>query len=128
MAISDLQQMLKGMEPVLAPVPYGIVTVAALPPALAPFATVAEAEGLTVIARQSDLAAADISGSDDWALISLTLHSDLAAVGLTATFAKALADKAISANVIAGYYHDHILVQWDRRHDALAALRSLSHA
>lgn len=128
MAISDLQQMLKGMAPVLAPVPYGSVTVAALPPALAPFATIAEAEGLTVIARQSDLAAADISGSDDWALISRTLHSDLAAVGLTAAFAKALADKAISANVIAGYYHDHILVQWDRRHDALAALRNLSHA
>ncbi len=79
MAISDLQHMLKGMEPALAPVPFGIVTVAALPPALA-------------------------------------------------RFVNALADKAISANVIAGYYHDHILVQWDRRHDAVAALWSLSNA
>lgn len=128
MVVSDLQAMLRSMEPVLAKVPYGIVTAPAVPAGLVPFATVAEAEGLTVIAPKAALAAAGLAVADDWALISLTLHSDLAAVGLTAAFAAALGAEGISANVIAGFHHDHILVQWLRRDDATAALRKLSHA
>jgi hypothetical protein len=54
--------------------------------------------------------------------------SDLAAVGLTAVFAAALGAEAISCNVVAGYHHDHLFVQWDRRDDALAALRRLADA
>ena len=45
-----------------------------------------------------------------------------------AAFAKALGDEGISANVIAGFYHDHILVQWARAGDAMAASRRLSDA
>jgi uncharacterized protein len=121
----NLAVLLRGMEPVLHPAPYGFAVWAggALP--FVPFATVAEAEGLTVIA---DLALMQAAGmmSDPWARISLTIHSDLAAVGLTAAFATALAQVGISANVIAGVHHDHIFVQWDRRDDGLAALRGLS--
>jgi hypothetical protein len=127
-AEQDLPRMLRGMQPVLAQHPFGIVTLADLPAVLVPFATVAEVEGLTVIATQSALAAAGLDGGAHWALISLTLHSDLAAVGLTAAFANALGDEGISANVIAGYYHDHILVQWAQALDAMAALRALAHA
>jgi hypothetical protein len=49
----------------------------------------------------------------------------LDAVGLTAAFAKALTDAGISSNVVAALYHDHIFVQWDRRDDAMKALKSL---
>jgi len=66
--------------------------------------------------------------SDPWARISLTVHSDLAAVGLTAAFAGALGREGISCNVIAGYHHDHLFVQWDRRFDAVAALGALARA
>ena len=62
----------------------------------------------------------------EWARISLTVHSDLAAVGLTAAIAAALTSRGISANVVAGFYHDHVFVPWDRRGDAMAALRELS--
>jgi uncharacterized protein len=121
----NLAVLLRGMEPVLHLAPYGFAVWAggALP--FVPFATVAEVEGTTVIA---DLAAMRAAGmmSDPWARISLTIHSDLAAVGLTAAFATALAQVGISANVIAGVHHDHIFVQWDRREDGLAALRGLS--
>ncbi len=56
------------------------------------------------------------------------MHSDLAAVGLTAAFATALAAEGLSCNVIAGVHHDHLFVPWDRRVDAMAALERLSHA
>jgi uncharacterized protein len=123
----DLGRLLRGMEPVLHPAPYGFAVWAggALP--FAPFATVAEDEGLTVLAVLADLVAAG-AGSEPWARISLTIHSDLAAVGLTAAFATALAAEGISCNVIAGVHHDHLFVQWDRRHAALRVLQALADA
>ncbi|MCB2152017.1 MAG: ACT domain-containing protein, partial [Rhodobacteraceae bacterium] len=63
-----------------------------------------------------------------FACISLSVHSDLEALGLTAAFARALADAGLGANVIAGLHHDHILTSWDRREAALACLRALSRA
>jgi uncharacterized protein len=61
-----------------------------------------------------------------WARITLTIHSSLAAVGLTAAVSKALAAEGVPANIVAAAYHDHIFVPWDHRADALAILRSLS--
>lgn len=124
---SDLGQLLRLMRPELSPEPYGIVsTPDALPADVAAFASIAEAEGTTLVAPQSGLRRAGMPVGPDWARISLTVHSDLAAVGLTAAIATALAAQSISANVIAGFYHDHVFVAWDRRHDAMAALAALS--
>jgi uncharacterized protein len=122
----DLTVLLRRMAPVLADAPYGFAvwTGGALP--IRPFATVAEDEGLTVVAPLALMAGAGMA-SDPWARISLTVQSDLAAVGLTAAFAAALAGVGISANVIAGFHHDHLFVPWDRRADALAALQDLSN-
>lgn len=127
MAESDLKVLLATMEPVLHPEAYGyaVWTGGVLP--ITPFATVAEAEGLTMVAQLVEMQAAGMN-SDPWARISLTVQSDLAAVGLTAAFAGALGQGGISCNVIAGYHHDHLFVQWDRREDAMAALRALSRA
>ena len=119
--INDLPALLRAMEPVLFPEPYGFTLQAG--PVPGAFALVAEQEGLTVVAP-----IALVPAQEPWARISLTVHSDLAAVGLTAALARALAEKGISANVIAGLYHDHVFVPWDRREDALSALRSLSGA
>jgi uncharacterized protein len=122
MGETDLKVLLATMEPELFPEPYGFaVWEGALP--FQPFATVAEAEGLTVVAPLAAL-----GGVDPWARISLTVHSDLAAVGLTAAFAGALGREGISCNVIAGVHHDHLFVQWGRREDAMAALRALARA
>lgn len=122
MAENDLSVLLRSMEPVLHPEPYGFaVREGALP--FQPFATVAEAEGMTVVAPLALLGA-----GAPWARISLTVHSDLAAVGLTAAFATALGAEGISCNVIAGYHHDHLFVQWGRREDAMRALEALSRA
>jgi uncharacterized protein len=122
MAETDLTVLLRTMEPMLYPEPYGFaVREGGLE--FTPFATVAEAEGLTVVALLRVL-----GEGEPWARISLTVHSDLAAVGLTAAFAGALGREGISCNVIAGVHHDHLFVPWDRRFDALAALEALAGA
>ena len=122
MAESNLTVLLRTMEPVLHDAHYGFaVWQGPLP--FRPFATVAEDEGLTVVAPLAVL-----GEGEPWARISLTVHSDLAAVGLTAAFAGALGAEGISCNVIAGVFHDHLFVQWDRREDALAVLRALARA
>jgi hypothetical protein len=115
------------MEPELHSAAYGFALWpgGALP--FAPFATVAEVEGLTVVAPL-DVLAGVVLASEPWGRISLTIHSDLGAVGLTAALSAALARDGISCNVIAGLHHDHLFVPWDRRGDALRALDALAHA
>jgi hypothetical protein len=127
MAETDLAVLLQTMEPVLHPEPYGYGVWAEGPLPITPFATVSEDEGLTVVAPLAEMQAAGLQ-SDPWARISLTVHSDLTAVGLTAAFAGALGREGISCNVIAGFHHDHLFVQWDRREGAVAALRRLASA
>ena len=54
------------------------------------------------------------------------MHSSLAAVGLTAAFAKALAGEGISCNVIAGFHHDHLFVAEADAERALTRLQRLA--
>lgn len=126
--ISDLAVLLRSMRPVLHEATYGYVTVPAGQAATGVFARIAEDEGDTLIAESAVLVAAGFAPGALWARISLMVHSDLAAVGLTAAFAQALGERGISANVVAGFYHDHIFVGWESRHDAVQALQALSHA
>jgi len=126
---SNLQLLLREMDPCLFAAPYGYVCLqpeTGLPSGIMPFATITEAEGLTLVASADDLTRAGLAPGPLWARINLTIHSDLSAAGLTAAFADALARQGVSANVIAGFYHDHLFVPWDRRHDALSALRALT--
>jgi uncharacterized protein len=110
----DLSRLLEALDPRLYPERYEFA--ATSDPTLqdGDFAIVRENEGLTLIRP-------DPFG--EWARISLGVHSSLDAVGLTAAFSSRLAEAGISANVVAAFYHDHIFVQWERREEALAALR-----
>jgi len=126
---TELSALLRTMQPQLfaEELGYGRLPPGqGLPSGLVPFATVAEAEGMTVVAAAAELARHGVDHVPGWARISLTVHSDLAAVGLTAAVATALAAEGISANVVAGCFHDHFLVQWDRRFAAIAVLTRLS--
>ena len=57
--LKALDQLLAGLAPVLYPGDHGYATLAraAVPPALATFAVIAEDEGLTLVALSADLAA-----------------------------------------------------------------------
>ncbi|MGM0633961.1 MAG: ACT domain-containing protein [Pseudomonadota bacterium] len=93
---------------------------------LEPVAVVVEREGLTLIIPRSR---ADAHGHDYESVfrgITLHVHSSLDAVGLTAAVSRALTVQGISANVVAGYHHDHLFVPARFADRAMAVLRSLS--
>jgi hypothetical protein len=78
-----------------------------------------ESEGLTLIISVEDAEKANIAYESKFKQITLTVHSSLDAVGLTAAIAIKLASHGISANVVAAYYHDHIFVQSEKADKAL---------
>ena len=90
-------------------------------------ATFRETEGTTLIVPWERAEEFDVS-SEPMARITLNIHSSLEAVGLTAAVSQALASEAISANVVAGFYHDHIFVPQTAGERALACLTLLSAA
>ncbi|MEK1904967.1 MAG: ACT domain-containing protein [Pseudomonas sp.] len=85
-----------------------------------------EAEGTTLILARHEAERLGLSFDYVAAWITLEVHSSLAAVGLTAAFANALAKQSVSCNVIAGYYHDHLFVAQADAERAMVALRNLA--
>lgn len=124
----NLEKLLATMQPVLQPGEFVFATIDGhdAPPGLAPIGTFREAEGLTLILPARDATHPDITASKPVRQITLMVHSALEAVGLTAAFAAELTRHGISANVVAGYYHDHIFVGAADAERAVAALEALS--
>ena len=85
-----------------------------------------EKEGVTIIISKQEADRMQLPYHYIAAWITLTVHSSLHAVGLTAAFAKVLAEAGISCNVIAAYYHDHIFVAAEDADKAMELLRKLS--
>lgn len=122
----DLATLLAGLRPARHPGRYAFVTVrGGIPAGVEPVVTVAEAEGLTLVVPTEQADAAGLAYDYPAGWITLGVHSDLAAVGLTAAVAGRLAGIGLSCNVVAGYYHDHLFVPYERAAEALAALRDL---
>ena len=84
-----------------------------------------EAEGTTLILAREEAERLGLTYDYLAAWITLEVHSDLAAVGLTAAFSQALAQAAIGCNVVAGTIHDHIFVPVAQANDAMAVLQAL---
>ena len=95
-------------------------------PELEPIASFMEAEGLTLVIPKPLADQHGIAYEGVFRCITLSVHSSLEAVGLTAVIATQLAQHNISANVIAAYYHDHVFVQNGRAKEALGALHKLA--
>lgn len=85
-----------------------------------------ETEGWTVIVERRTAQQLGLPFDFVAAWITLTVHSALDAVGLTATFATALSNEGISCNVIAAFYHDHIFVAKEDAHKAMQVLHALA--
>jgi len=89
-------------------------------------ATVRESEGLSVVVSSAEAERLSLNQSHPYRWITLRVHSSLEAVGLTAVVSAALTSQGISCNVIAGAFHDHVLVPAARLDDALSTLTHLS--
>jgi len=111
---TDLDTLLRSLSPRLNDGRYVYAQVETGVPAGAdPIVVVREAEGLTLVLAQQQG-------------ITLQVHSALDAIGLTAAVSRVLTDAGISANVVAGYTHDHVFVPHDRASDAMGALATLA--
>ena len=88
-------------------------------------ALVAEDEATTVVATRDRADSEGWSYSFEAAWLTLEVHSAPEAVGLTAAFSAELTKHQISCNVIAGFFHDHLLVPTDRAEEAITALEGL---
>ena len=123
---TDLNALLKDLRPSLAPSTYVFCTIeGARYGDLAhtqPLACITEREGLTLVMTQAHADQAELAYDGTFRCITLECHSSLEAVGLTAAVADVLSRHTISANVLAGYHHDHILVPADRADQALELL------
>ncbi len=125
--LTDLDEMIASLSPVLRDGEYVFVSLTAADAAALPAeATIREEEGVTVVLRREDADAAGLGYDFIARWITLTVNSSLAAVGLTAAFATALGDEGISCNVLAAVHHDHILVPVEDAERALDALRALA--
>lgn len=122
-SVTELKALLIGMKPALCERIWAFHALSekGLIPDTA-FAVIREDEGLCAI-LPAPAAPAD---APQFARITLRVHSDLEAVGLTAAVATALATSGIDCNVIAGLRHDHLFVPWDRHKEALKLLEKLS--
>ena len=126
--LPDLAALLRQLCPERQPGVFVFATipdVSAIDSAL-PVVMVREPEGLTVVLREGIADRLGLAYTYRAAWITLRVRSDLAAVGLTAAVATALAAEGISCNVVAGYHHDHLLVEEERAEVAVAVLRRLS--
>lgn len=116
------------MSPACDSIMYGFATLTPKDAQALPFLPkcMFQEQGVTVIATIDNLVDNNIECMGPFACITLTVHSSLEAVGLTAAFATALGEAYISANVVAAYYHDHIFVAWEDRENVMATLQALS--
>lgn len=128
--ITDLASLLKSMEPVQNP---GIYVFTMFPAGLVIdpgdiVAQVQEPEGTSAVVAEETATRLGLPILFRAAWITLKVHSDLQAVGLTAAFSTALAHAGISCNVIAGARHDHIFVPHGQADAAMTVLRQLQRA
>lgn len=126
----SLVELLRHLTPVMLEEDYVFCTL----PAGADFAHLqpvgmfSEQEGVSLIVPRSNAEQQRLPFDGVFRCITLTVHSSLAAVGLTAAVSTALADAGIPANVVAGYYHDHLFVPAADADEALRVLTALAAA
>ena len=126
---SDLKFLLKNMKPKHVPGEYVFATVSE--ETLETLGTIPrlvyrEDEAITVIVTRDEAEEHSLNFESVWSLITLTIHSDLMAVGFLAAMTNVLALSGISTNVVSAFYHDHLFVPCTRVSDAISLLRDIS--
>ncbi|WP_298857531.1 ACT domain-containing protein [uncultured Sulfitobacter sp.] len=123
--VKDTAAMISGMAPVLDSTLYHFCMG---PEALIPYALASfrEDEGLSLILTDEMAHAKGLLSDLPMKRITLSVHSALDGVGLTAAVATVLADEGIACNMVAGFHHDHAFVPAADAERAVALLNALS--
>ena len=82
-----------------------------------------EKEAFTLILKKENAEKLNLEYSVVMSWITLSVHSSLEAIGLTAAFSNALSEHEISCNVVAAYYNDNIFID---KKDTVKAMEILS--
>jgi hypothetical protein len=127
--ISDLKVLLRSMKPKLIDDEFVFCTMhekrfSELK--IKPLLVFKEKEGTTLVLEKEIADANSLPYSGSWALITLTVHSDLQAVGFLAKITEKLAENGISVNVVSAYYHDHLFVPFGKAEKTIQILEELS--
>ncbi len=85
-----------------------------------------ENEGVTLILEAEVASRTGLRAEFPCRMITLNIHSDLAAVGFLARIVPELAALGMGVNPVSAFYHDHLFIPEDRAEDALAALIALA--
>lgn len=88
-----------------------------------PIASYLEEEGLTLVVKKELADRLGYVYEGVFKCITLEVYSSLESVGLTAAVSTKLCEHNISANIFAGFYHDHIFVPLDVAPKAYALLQ-----
>ena len=129
-AETDLDTLIRNLEPRTLPATYVFCSLEDADYGVlshtSPLASFAEPEGLTLVLTRESADEESLAYEGTFRCISLQVQSSLEAVGLTAAVTGELAAHDISANVIAGYHHDHIFVPSHQAESALRLLENMS--
>lgn len=127
----DLSYLLKNMEPAHVPGVYIFATVSEeILEVLgaSPLLVFRENEAITVIVSKEIAETNSLPIKSEWSLVTLTVHSNLEAVGFLAKITSILAEAGISVNTVSTFYHDHLFVPKDRVDETLTLLKNLSNS
>ena len=119
--LTNLHEILGALRPSVRQGSFVYVTLPT-PPEVEAYARIVEDEGITLVVDQSTADEHGWEYEGVFAWITLQVHTSLTSVGITAAVSTALARVGISCNVLAGYYHDHLLVPAESVDEAIDVL------
>lgn len=96
-----------------------------IPNSIRPLMSFLEVEGYTFILKKSDALEYEILYTFSCKLLSFETTTPLELVGFIANIATALSAVGVSTNIVAGYFHDHILIAEDMVDNAIRVLDSM---
>lgn len=123
---SNLDDLLRSLNPRLHDGKWVFCT---LPAETAPpddaLAVFRESESTTVIITPERAQVMRLEPRYVAAWITLTVYSDLDAVGFLAAISAKMAAAGISCNVVSAVHHDHLFVPYEKRQRAMEVLKQL---
>lgn len=127
---TELGSLLRSMKPKHVPGEYVFCSVDESDEKLAepPLLVYREEEGLTVVISREAAQSHNLKFESTWGLVTLSVHSDLTAIGFLARITQHLAQAGVSVNVVSAYYHDHLFVPYLDVEKVVELLTSLSEA